>query len=50
MDTRTGPDGGSGVLTSLHWLELKLDTADSKFLKSKLGKHLPVWSPVVILL
>lgn len=30
------------VLTSLNWLEHVLDTADSKFLKNNLGKHLPV--------
>lgn len=29
----------SVVLTSLNWLELKLDTADSRFLKKQLGKR-----------
>ena len=28
----------SAVLTSLNWLELKLDTADSRFLKKQLGQ------------
>ena len=30
------------VLTSLNWLEYALDTTDSGFLKSSLGKHLTV--------
>ena len=38
LDTPTCPEGGSVVLTSLNRLELKLNTADSKFLNN-LGKH-----------
>lgn len=31
---------GEAVLTSLNWLELEGDTADSNFLKNNAGKHL----------
>ena len=39
MDTRRAPVAGSVVLISLNWLELELDTADSKFLENNSGKH-----------
>ena len=42
VDTDTCPVGGSVVLTTLNHLKLKLDTADSKFLRNNSSKHLIV--------
>ena len=40
VDTGTCPVGGLVVLTTFNHLKLKLDTADSEFLKNNSGKHI----------